>query len=433
MIIDSLTLRNFRLFEETQVDFHDRTSVIVGVNGSGKSSVLDAMSILLTCYIGGFDGFGVQKIARSDIRRTSHGRGSTYENVPQLPVELTAEGSIGRAHVSWKSTKLKDSPHSSSPSAYDEVTSLAEDHQRRLREDGDPLSLPLIAHYGTERLWRRDTSDKRYESRLRTQFRRLSAYDGCLGAHVTDTSLVAFYERMEIKRLQQGSDVPEFAAVRRALKNGIETLTGSSPESLLINLDTHELEIAYEDHGAPLRVSSSQLGDGYRVILNLLADIAWRAVTLNPHLGNSILTETEGIVLIDEMELHLHPTLQWLVLGVLTDAFPKMQFVVTTNSPVVVSSAKHAQLVVVDEGKAYTCDQSFYGRDVESVLSELMGVPECPREVKELLDEFYAHVDEERYDAADQVLDDLRDLLGEESDIPRSSKSLLDFLRLGLQ
>lgn len=254
MIIDSLTMRNFRLFEEAHIDFHDRVSVVVGVNGAGKSSVLDAMSILLSCYVGGFDGFAARRIAQSDIRHVTHKIGSFSENVPQLPAEVSAAGSICSERVSWGGLKLKDSPQSSSPSAYDELTRVAAEHQRRLREGDESLVLPLVAYYGTGRLWKRDPSKKRHEDKLNAPFRRLAAYEECLDAHVTDTALVTFYERMTFKQLQRGSVSPEQVAVADALEKGLKTLAGVTLHGVSVNFDTHELVLEYEDNGVPMRM-----------------------------------------------------------------------------------------------------------------------------------------------------------------------------------
>ena len=244
--------------------------------------------------------------------------------------------------------------------------------QQRLRDGDETLTLPLIAYYGTGRLWKREPSKKKRESKLRQTFRCLSAYDDCLGAHLTDTTLAAWYERMTFKTLQRDSDIPEFSAVRCAVSNGLRTLRGFETIEFQSNLDTHELDIIYEDNGLSVRVASSQLSDGYRVALNLFADIAYGAATLNPQLGDAVLDKTEGIVLIDEIDLHLHPKWQQIVLADLANSFPRMQFVVTTHAPSVIASANESQLVIVDGGDIQPSTRSFYDRDSNSILRELM-------------------------------------------------------------
>ncbi len=432
MIIDSLKLHNFRLFEDVELQLNERVCVVVGINGAGKSTLLDAMCILLSCYVGGFDGLGVRRIAQSDIRHVTYKSGSFYENVSQLPVEIAAAGSIGDTPVAWKSLKLKDSPQSSSPSAYEEMTRLAGEHQIRLREGDGNLVLPLIAYYGTGRLWKREASKKKRESQVQTTFRRLSAYEDCLDAHLTDTTLAAWYERMTIKNLQRGGDTPEFAAVRAALSNSLRTLTGFSKVEFQSNFDTHELEVIYEDGDRVERIPSSQLSDGYRVALNIFADIAYMAAQLNPQLGESVLAATEGIVLIDEIDLHLHPQWQQLVLSDLASTFPRVQFVVTTHASSVIASAEGCQLVVVDRNKVHTSTRGFYGRDSNSILRELMEVTERPRAVVEQFRSFYGLVDAGEYDRAEKVLDELRDLLGETDAELTACAVQLDLERMGL-
>jgi predicted ATP-binding protein involved in virulence len=115
------------------------------------------------------------------------------------------------------------------------------------------------------------------------------------------------------------------------------------------------------------------------MVFNLFADIAYRAAMLNPQLGDSVLDKTEGIVLIDEIELHLHPKWQQIVLADLASTFPRMQFVVTTHAPSVIASVNENQLVIVDGGDIQPSTRSFHGRDSDSILCELIAVPERPR------------------------------------------------------
>ena len=352
MIIDSMTLHNFRHFHEASFGFDDRMNVIVGVNGSGKSTVLDALCTALSCYIGGFDGFAARRIAQSDIRRVTYKAGSFYENTSQLPSRIDVSGIIAGDSVSWSCLKEKDSPRSGSPSAFVAVTDLAKEHQRRLREGDGSLLLPVIAYYGTGRLWE---SQKQRGSNDQTEvtFKRLSAYEDCLDAHLTDEKLVKWFERMTYKRLQQGSPIPEFDAVREAVAGGLQSLTGYSAVDLQVNFDTHTLDVLYEDEGTPVRLSTSQLSDGYRVVLSMFADIAYRAAMLNPQLQGDVLAKAEGIVLIDEVDLHLHPKWQQLVLADLNRIFPKLQFVVTTHAPSVIASVRDGRLIAIDGENVY--------------------------------------------------------------------------------
>lgn len=432
MLMDDLRLTNFRLFEQADVSFDNRISVVVGVNGAGKSTLLDAMGILLSCYLGGFDGQTTRRIAQADIRHVTYKHGTTYENVSQLPVELTASGTLAGSAITWSSLKTKDSPYSASPSAYRAATQLAAEHQERLRSGDSSLILPLIAYYGTGRLWQSEASEKKKEAQLQATFGRLKAYDDCLDAHLTNLTLVSWFERMAIKSLQSAKVNSEYTTVRRAVTNGLESITGLPGIDLGINFDTHELELIYDSDGEPIKVTSSQLSDGYRVVLSLFADIAYRAAMLNPQLEGSVLSETEGIVLIDEMDLHLHPQWQQLVLEALADTFPKMQFVVTTHAPAVVSSVDDGQLILIDGKQVLTVSNGFYGKDANTILREIMRTPERPREVRARFGKFYGLLDEGSYDEAEAVLDGLGRLLGEEDAELTACRVQLDLERMEL-
>jgi len=93
------------------------------------------------------------------------------------------------------------------------------------------------------------------------------------------------------------------------------------------------------------------LSDGYKNIVRLSADIAYRAIKLNPHLGENAVKETEGVVLIDEIDMHLHPNWQKTVISDLKRTFPKIQFIVTTHSPFIVQSLRADEIINLDENE----------------------------------------------------------------------------------
>ena len=107
----------------------------------------------------------------------------------------------------------------------------------------------------------------------------------------------------------------------------------------------------------------SVLSDGYRCTISLIADIAYRMALLNPQLLDSVLTETDGIVLIDEIDLHLHPTWQKRVLKDLMDIFPKVQFIVSTHAPEVINSVKSDSVIILKDDKVLSATDETYGRD----------------------------------------------------------------------
>ena len=142
----------------------------------------------------------------------------------------------------------------------------------------------------------------------------------------------------------------ELSVVYRAMQMCFQRVTGYSDVDFNYNLDTNEIECRYVDEdGLSMSVPLPQMSDGYKSTISLIGDIAYRMAVLNPQLGMDVIDETDGIVLIDEVDLHLHPAWQHRILGDLQEIFPKIQFIVTTHAPAVISSAKSENLVILKD------------------------------------------------------------------------------------
>ena len=174
-----------------------------------------------------------------------------------------------------------------------------------------------------------------------------------------------------------------------------------------------DLDIEYIDSSFNVqRTALSQLSDGYRSTLCLIADIAYRMALLNPSLDEDIL-ETPGIVLVDEVDLHLHPVWQARILGDLRSIFPNIQFVVTTHAPAVISSVRSQQVRIIADGeKSLTPAIETYGSDAGRVLTSIMNAPERPVEIQAKFDAIYDLLDSGNYDADQKAIDDLAKLTG---------------------
>lgn len=160
--------------------------------------------------------------------------------------------------------------------------------------------------------------------------------------------MMKWFQKMTLQQLQRGEEIPEFRAVRTALEQIFASITGYSEVKVQYNLDTNEIDVIYYDNNAvSARIPLSQLSDGYKCTISLIADIAYRMAILNPQLLDRVLVETEGIVLIDEVDLRLHPKWQKRILKDLMNLFPKIQFIVSTHAPEVINSVKSESIVVL--------------------------------------------------------------------------------------
>ena len=153
------------------------------------------------------------------------------------------------------------------------------------------------------------------------------------------------------------------------------------------------------------------MSDGYRGTLSLFADIAYRMAMLNPALGDRVL-ETPGVVMIDEIDLHLHPRWQARILEDLVRIFPNVQFIVTTHSPVVVASVPRGNIRVLDGEAVSVPATETRGRDAGDILNTVLDASSRPEEAVQLFDAFNRAVDEERHADARVELEKLEAFVG---------------------
>jgi predicted ATP-binding protein involved in virulence len=154
------------------------------------------------------------------------------------------------------------------------------------------------------------------------------------------------------------------------------------------------------------------MSDGYKNTLSMIGDIAYRMAVLNPMLGDKVLEETPGVVLIDEIDLHLHPQWQQTIISDLNSLFPSVQFIVSSHAPAVINSVTKEQIRILDNGEIYLPAAQTYGRDANSILREVMKVSERPIDIKRRMDSFYAYIDENNYKEADRILEEIEMIVG---------------------
>jgi len=155
--------------------------------------------------------------------------------------------------------------------------------------------------------------------------------------------------------------------------------------------------------------------------------LARRLAIANPDPSKNAL-EGKGIILIDEIELHLHPKWQRDIIPRLTSTFPNCQFIVTTHSPQVLSNVKKENVFIVEDFQVYPADAHTFGRDSNSILSELMGVSERPLEIQNRLKECLYKIDDGNIEEAKTMLSELSNLIGDDDSEIVKANTLIDFL-----
>ncbi|ENQ1030883.1 AAA family ATPase [Vibrio parahaemolyticus] len=453
MKLKKLTLKNFRGFKQFECDFQPSINVLVGLNGFGKSSLLDAIMLAYAQFIGGFGTASNKNISDSDIHKAKHLLGETEDDgfnmEYQMPTSITINTYSDEWHdfpESWARVRNTLKGGTTSPS---EPKSYAANLQSLVRENAS-VTLPLFSYYGTERLW---PSNKMNLNFSKHGSSRLDVYTDCLDpaskyekfSYWLKKETIADHERkmriIEEAGLEgaivQGSTVRGrlLEAVRQAINI---CLANSGWSNIRYSANAEEIIATHKEQGD---IPVSHLSDGVRNMIGMVADIAYRAVNLNPNLDTRAVVDTHGIVLIDEVDMHLHPQWQQLVLQNLAEAFPNIQFIVTTHSPLVIGDMKPSQVLLIKKegNNQYFVEHpaQTYGLTSNDILNEVMRDRTTSsqisrnKEVEEFLENINNLISNKQYEDASKKIEELEELL--EGEIPElvSAKLSIDLADWG--
>ena len=425
MIIKSITMQNFKKFEKLTVEFNSMMNVIVGSNGAGKSSILEALAVGAGSFFLGIEGISSPGIKEADVRFVAQPVGSVIDRYPQYPVFISCTGVIDSQPIEWvRSLNTETSKTTVKEAA--ELKRVAQEKYLSVRMGISDIVFPMISYYGTGRLW--SQKKEKQDKTKRKLSNRFAGYVDSLSSSSNEKMMINWFKKMTYQRLQDGVELPELTAVENAVAECFID-SGISAESVKVrySIKSEEIEIVYKDDNDDWQKHPfHELSDGFRNTLSLVADIAYRMAVLNPQLLENVTKETPGIVIIDEIDQHLHPQWQRVILKSLTKIFPKIQFIVSTHSPSVIASAQKKQLILLNEYGCSYPDYSF-GKDSNSVLSEIMEVYPRPDEVQVKLDAFNQLLDEENFDKAKDILNELAEMLGDDNSDVVSARIALDF------
>jgi len=352
MRIDYLSVKNFKNFESETFQFHPQFNLVVGVNGTGKTSLLDALSIAAGSWFLGIPDAKSRHIQPSEITLKRHilaeqdsdgfeHRSSQWQQL--FPCDVNASGKVQGELISWGRDKHSESGRTRIQNAKS-IKQLAEEARKQLT--GEQV-LPLISYYGTGRLWQvpRDeyrVSDLQQVAQKKERMR-LFGYKTSIDPRISVADFSRWIARQSWVAFQnKNRESPMFQTVKQAILGCLEGAT-----NIDFDADMGEVVISFGESTQPF----SNLSDGQRCMLAMVGDIAQKAATLNAHLGSRVLQETSGVVLIDELDLHLHPKWQRRVVDDLRNTFPRIQFICTTHSPFLIQSVHSSEELIVLDGQ----------------------------------------------------------------------------------
>lgn len=419
MIVDKLVLKNFRKYESLELDFENRLSVIVGKNRSGKTSIMDAISFSLNSFVSAL----LQKrttipcFDKSSVRYIQNNSMGTLETYPCFPLEVYTEGMVCTEKYGKDENLLIINNNDSEQ----KQSALGADILEQLKANVFSDNLPLIAYYDISR----NNREAMMRKEINTMPSRLNGYEDCLYAPLNSGSMTEWIKKATYVGLQRQIKVPTLQSVLKALEKTVEILM--SVEKVEAFYDVNNDDLCVIDTVADKLTFMRSESAGFKTIVYIVLDIAYRMATLNPQLGDKVIEETDGIVLIDEVDLHLHPEWQQKILGVLTTVFPKVQFIVTTHAPAIINSVKSESLIILEDDKAYGPDGEVYGKDVNTIIMSVMDTTERPEKIKNLFEEFYCLLDDEKFDDAKNKISEIENEIGSDDPELTSCKVKLKF------
>ncbi|MEX5569866.1 MULTISPECIES: AAA family ATPase [Pseudomonas syringae group] len=398
MRLDRLHLQNFRCYEDAHFDFQPGFNLVVGVNGSGKTSLLQGVAACLVPY-GNAMGQKDKYLSDEDIRFVIDRYEGRIRFERQFGVFIKAEGNMfGLPH--WGTISL----NASWDPAADPAVGLHLDDVLAKNQAGERVDFPVLAFYRANRRW----SSARISAEFAAQ-QRASRIDGYANWSDAVTDLRDFESWLiarTLERLQDRLDSSpntepedELEWVNRAIRLAL-------PDAHNLRYDLR-LQSLLVDMGRDNAIPFHELSDGQRSLIALIADIARRMCVLNPHMGKDVLTNTGGIVIIDELDIHLHPAWQRTIAPTLKKAFPKVQFIATSHSPQVIGSLQPGEVILLNNHDG-SHPRATYGLDSSSILEEVMGVPQREPEIEELLDQLFSTLENNELEKARSQLDALK-------------------------
>jgi predicted ATP-binding protein involved in virulence len=400
MKINSIHLKNFRCFIDTKVILHENLSVFVGVNASGKTALLEALKIGAGAFFYAWrntDGLEQYHISESDVRVDKKLQETKYFR----PVDLEFKGKIGNKSCSWARRYKKKT--SSSQKDLGELSYSVDDLLLAYKLD-KVVTLPVLLYFSTERIW-----GERKDYGVPNSGSRISAYYNCLKRKSATFFIENEFEKMETASLQNdalklGKNYFSLELIRRISGKCVPDC-----ERVYYDFDYKEIALQFKN-GTILPVS--KLSDGQKSILLIAMGIAFQCGMLNPHLEHKA-DESPGIVLIDEVDLHLHPKWQREILPVLTSVFKEIQFIVTTHSPQILSSVKKENVFIIENQEIKTINNFVEGRDSNSILREIFDIMERPDLDNKRLMEFYVEIERGDYNKSFEIYSELKNKWGE--------------------
>ena len=397
MKINILELDNFKSLSHVCLNLEGKSAILFGINGTGKSTILKSINLLYVNIIN-------QIVNRKELKQSY---AFTLEDIQYGKIEtnISAEFLLEGEPIQYNRKMVRKTGKKTHDTK--SLKKIAEVFQEKYFSDEKQDNIPIFVNYGTNRL----VLDIPLRIRNRHQFDIYSAFEKAIENKIDFRTFFEWYRDQEdyenhckVENADLNYKDKSLEAVRQAVMVMLKGCTN------LRVARKPRLEMKIDKQGMGINVS--QLSDGEKCTMALFGDLARRLTIANPNLDNPLLGE--GVVLIDEVELHMHPSWQRDILKNLKQTFPNIQFVITTHSPIVLNeiddSYKTYFLKENGTGNEIIEYERLDGFDANYILEEFMGTKSMNENTEVLINSIYKCIDEKLYDEADKKVIQLEKL-----------------------
>lgn len=444
MKLRSVKLTNFRCFTDLTVPLDEKLTVLVGNNGAGKTTILDAIGYALARILTRMPNVGGKDFRDEDLRLERKGVFSQY-------LRIEAENSEG---VVWSRTHKRDSSRLTAERVPEPIG------DKLLYEYLDPIIyavsegqdavLPVFAYYGVSRAVL-DVPQRRRA--FKKEFSRFQALENALEPTARFKELFEWFYVQERDHLAQLASTFNQERFKQWAKDFEEAPVGKKPPlpkfpemSPVLGAVYRAMQIVIPGYHSPTikteplrlvlkRISASggeeeislqMLSGGFRTMIALVMDFARRLAQANPKLPDPL--AADAVLLIDEVDLHLHPKWQQTVLPALQKAFPNTQVIVTTHSPQVLTTAPFENILILEENRLFSSSVPTYGAKSSDLVRTVLGLEDLrppDNEITRKIAALFSALDQDDLAQARSIREDLREW---QKGLPEPDLTRADFL-----
>jgi predicted ATP-binding protein involved in virulence len=413
MKINRLEIKNFKKFSDYTLDLHPQFTLLIGDNGTGKTSILDALAIAAGVWLVNSPDTTLnnsrRNILRSEIRLEAISLDSITQFIECRPTQIKAIGTINEQPMQWL-RQIKENGYRTSNTESKESLDIISKLFKQVAA-GAQIWLPVMAYYGAGRSWLPSNQRDPKAITKTSPSRRWDAFYDCFEERIRIADLHTWFQKEAIISVnRQGKMRPSYEVVKLAILRCIP-----NAENIWYDPERSQIVISIQNNPQPF----SNLSAGQKMMVALVADLAIKIVTQNAaflpkeidpdnQALPQILQQTSGLVLIDEIDVHLHPKWQRQVVDDLKTTFPSIQFVCTTHSPQVLGQLQSEEIRLLHNesqgSQLAITPQKGLGMDSSWILENIMGALSRDPETTEKLDHIFNLIDQNDYASAKEKI-----------------------------